>query len=153
MSSPHINAFYRIWFTWVDPLSLVLSVAACFLTPAAALEMLVPPSKMPYVPEQAAVIYQIGLLYSFLGIMFAVLLRASPDIKVWRIVEGATLFVDLALIVLSFVSLEQQNRLAFEEWRNPEVFNLFFTVLVALIRAAYLVGVGGSDEKVIKLKE
>ncbi|KAF1831753.1 hypothetical protein BDW02DRAFT_571727 [Decorospora gaudefroyi] len=142
MPHPDINPFYRIWFTWIDPLCLLCSVSTCFLNPAAALEMLTPPHILPFRPEHAALIYQCGILYGFMGIILGVLLRASPDIKVWRVVEAATLTVDVALVVAQLVELGQQGRLALGEWRGIDVFNLVFTVWVAGVRGAFLGGVG-----------
>lgn len=150
MPQPHVHPFYRIWFTWIDPIVLALSVSTAFLDPATALDMLVPASKLPYVPEQAAVIHQIGLLYAFMGILFAVLLRISSDRNVWRVLQAATLFVDVFLIVLSFVSLEQQERLKFEKWRGIDGFNLLFTVWVAVLRIAFLAEVGGDGTKLAR---
>jgi hypothetical protein len=146
MVQPHIHPFYRLWFTWIDPLTLILTSTTCFLDPAAALELTVPAEVSAFVPTQAVLLHQTGILYLFVGTMFAVLLRASPDPKVWKIVEAATLGVDVALIATVFVSLETQGRLGLERWRGMDFVNLGFTVWVAGIRVAYLAGVGSGRQ-------
>jgi hypothetical protein len=118
MVQPHIHPFYRLWFTWIDPLTLILTSTTCFLEPAAALELTVPAEVSAFVSAQAALLHQTGILYLFMGTMFAVLLRASPDPKVWKIVQAATLNVDVALIATMFVSLEKQGRPGLERWRG-----------------------------------
>jgi hypothetical protein len=150
MPQPHINAFYRIWFTWFDPIVILLTCVSCVFTPGAALEMLVPADVSPVVPEQIALLYQTAPLFGFMGIMFAVLLRASSDPKVWRIVQGATLMVDISLIAVMLVALDTQGRLATEQWRGIEWFNMAFTAAIAIGRVAYLMGVGGREGGKVK---
>lgn len=145
MPQPHVNAFYRIWFTWIDPIVLLTSVLACIFTPRDAVEMLVPASVSPYDPILDVFVHQAAVLYAFMGIMFAVLLRVSSDPKVWRIVQGATLLVDLSLIVMTFTTLKQQGRSNTDDWRTIDWFNLLFTVWVAVIRVGFLANVGGSN--------
>jgi disulfide bond formation protein DsbB len=142
MPEPHVNTFYRIWFTWVDPIVLLATVFACISTPQDAVEMLIPASVSPYDPNLAVFVHQAAALYAFMGIMFAVLLRASPDPKVWRIVQGATLFVDLSLIVMTLACLKQQGRSNLEDWRGIDFFNLLFTIWVAVIRVGFLACIG-----------
>lgn len=148
---PHINTFYLLWFTYFDPLVLALTVVSCLLSPSASLEMLVPSSISPYDPMQAPLMWHIAPLFGFMGIMFGVLLRASQDPKVWRIVQAATLAVDISLIAIMLGALEMQGRIwVWGEWRSIERFNLGFTVVIALGRIAFLMGVG---EKRVGKKE
>jgi hypothetical protein len=146
MAQLQVHPFYRLWFTWIDPLTLLLTSTTCFLDPAAALELIVPAEVSAFVPAQATLLHQTGILYLFVGTMFAVLLRASTDLKVWRIMQAATLGVDVALIATMFVSLETQRRLELGKWRGMDFVNLGFTVWVASIRTAYLTGVGGGRQ-------
>ncbi|KAH7412037.1 hypothetical protein DE146DRAFT_751179 [Phaeosphaeria sp. MPI-PUGE-AT-0046c] len=149
MAQPHINAFYRIWFTWLDPVTLLLTMVSSVLNPAGFLEMLADPKVAPYVAVQhGPLIWQCAPLYGFMGLVFAFLLRASPDPKVWRIVQAATLMVDVGLVVIMVVALDMQGRLAVGEWRPIERVNIVFTVLVGIGRIAFLLGVGETKGKV-----
>jgi hypothetical protein len=139
----HINTFYLLWFTWFDPIVLFFTVLSCVFDPAGSFDMLVPSSVSPYEPLQAPLMYQIASFVGFMGIIFAVLLRASPDPTVWRIVQGATLAVDLSLIAVMAKALEMQGKLGkWGEWRGMEKFNMLFTVAIALGRMAFLMRVG-----------
>ena len=64
------------------------------------------------------------------SMMVVVVLHASPDPKVWEIVQTATLAVDVALLATMIVSLRQQKRLEWSKWRGVEVKNLMFLGLV-----------------------
>ena len=74
--------------------------------------------------------------------MVVVVLHASPDPKVWEIVQTATLAVDVALLATMIVSLRQQKRLDWSKWRGVEVKNLMFLGLMSGIRTMFLVGMG-----------
>jgi hypothetical protein len=111
LKPPHIHPFYTFWFTRMDPLTLRLTSATCFLNPAAALEIVVPADVSPFVPPYAAILQQIGILYIFKGTMHAILRRASSDLKVGKIVQAVTIGVHVALIATIFVSLETHGRL------------------------------------------
>lgn len=143
MASPHVNNFYRIWFTWVDPLITGSTTLLSVLTPEAILDAFIPSSIWPLESHQIFLVHQLAILYGFMGIIFGVLLRASPDPKVWRIVQGATLAVDISILVSTYDALRRQGRLEMETWRPGDWFNVLFTLWVALIRVAYLAGIGG----------
>jgi hypothetical protein len=153
MSTPHIHPFYRIWFTIVDPVVLVFTVLACIFVPSTILETSVPASFASYDPlSHGPLLYQSAALYAFMAIIFGGLLRASNDLKVWRIVQFATLVVDCGLLVTMWTMLKQQERLDLGDWRSGDWFNAGFTVWVALIRVAFLggLGVGAKLEKKAK---
>ncbi|KAK7179015.1 hypothetical protein DPSP01_013157 [Paraphaeosphaeria sporulosa] len=143
MSTAHIHPFYRIWFTIVDPTTLVFTILACILSPSTMLATSVPTSFASYDPlSHGPLLYQSAALYAFMAIIFGALLRVSSDLNVWKIVQFATLVVDCALLVTLWSMLKQQNRLELAEWRGEDWFNAGFTIWVALIRFAFLGGLG-----------
>lgn len=147
MAVPHVNNFYRVWFTWFDPTVLFLTVLGCIFAPATVLETAVPAHISPFQPLQACLMHQAAVLYAFMGIMYAVLLRASPDPKVWRIVQAATLMVDIGLIAAQQGALWQQDRLDPAKWTSGDWGNMGFTLLVAVGRVAFLMGIGGGAQE------
>ncbi|KAH6639053.1 hypothetical protein C7974DRAFT_373337 [Boeremia exigua] len=148
MPQPHVHSFYRIWFTIVDPTVLFFTVLTCIFSPATLLETVVPRSIDPYNPlSHGPLLHQTAALYGFSGIIYGVLLRVSPDPKVWRVVQAATLGVDIALLVTLYELLRLQGRTDVSTWHGGEWFNLLFTVWVALIRAGFLLGVGGDRKE------
>jgi hypothetical protein len=78
--------------------------------------------------------------------MFAVLLRASSEQKVWRIVQGATLGVDFALLATLYALLAQQGRLDIKLWSGMDWLYAVFPTSVTLIRIAYFLEIGGEPE-------
>jgi hypothetical protein len=143
MSTPHIHPFYRIWFTIVDPAVLVLTILACILVPSTILETTVPASFASYDPlSHGPLLHQSAALYAFMAIIFGVLLRASNDLKIWRIVQFATLVVDVGLLITLWAMLKQQKRLDFDALVSGDWLNAGFTVWVAAIRVAFLGGLG-----------
>ncbi|KAF1845008.1 uncharacterized protein K460DRAFT_365923 [Cucurbitaria berberidis CBS 394.84] len=145
MTKPHVHTFYRAWFTWVDPIVLFFTILACIFTPADVLNTVVPADLAPLQRFHECLFHQSAALYAFMAIMFAVLLRASPDPKVWRVVQAATLLVDVALLATMYGALKQQGRLETTKWRGGDYFNFLFTVWVAVVRIAFLMGIGGAD--------
>ncbi|KAF5698139.1 hypothetical protein FGLOB1_12277 [Fusarium globosum] len=112
--------FYRIWFTWVDPLTVLPTVYALIFTPEFILDGLIPLSMSAYNPDQAFLFHQLAALFAFVAIMLAVLLRVSSDIKVWRVVIGGVLLIDIAILMSVFVSMKQQGRseLSMFRWQD-----------------------------------
>lgn len=86
------------------------------------------------------------MLWGFTGVIYGVLLRASPDLKVWRIVQAATLGVDISLLAIFYDMLRLQGRLDLRAWHSGDCLNIGFTVLVGLF-SVDLMGVGGDREK------
>ncbi|KAG7407012.1 hypothetical protein Forpe1208_v013348 [Fusarium oxysporum f. sp. rapae] len=142
MSELNVNNFYRIWFTWVDPLTVLPTVYALIFTPEFILDGLIPLSMSAYNPDQAFLFHQLAALFAFVAIMLAVLLRISSDIKVWRVVIGGVLLIDIAILLSVFVSMKQQGRSELSMFRWQDWGNYLFTGWVAVVRALFLAGVG-----------
>lgn len=144
MPQPHVHSLYRIWFTIVDPAVLFFTVLACIFSPATILETVVPPSIEVFNPKtHGPLLHQAAALYGFCGIIFGLLLRQSSDPKVWRIVQAATLGVDVSLLATLYNLLRLQGRTDLSAWGGGDWFNMLFTVWVALVRVAFLMGIGG----------
>ncbi|KAM0433402.1 hypothetical protein ACHAPT_004280 [Fusarium lateritium] len=98
MAQQNIHNFYRVWFTCVDPLTLIPTVYALIYTPEFMLEGLIPPSMAVYNPDEGFFYHQLSALYAFVGIMLGGVLRVTPDIKVWRVIIAGVLLVDLSIL-------------------------------------------------------
>lgn len=146
MPQPYVHPFYRIWFTTIDPIVCLLTAITCLFSPATILETAIPPSIEPYSPlSHGPLLHQTGALFWFLAVIYAVLLRASDDPKVWRIVQSATLGVDLGILATLWNALRMQGRSGVGQWEGGDWMNIGFTCLVAVIRGAFLAGVGGGE--------
>ena len=140
MAQSKIHSFYRTWFTVVDPLSLIPTVSGILFTPEFMMDALLPGATPN--PDHAFLLHQLAAMYAFMAIVLAGVLRATSDIKVWRVVIAGVLLVDISILVSMYVSLEHQGRLGLENWRWQDWGNLLFTGGVALIRSFFLLGVG-----------
>jgi hypothetical protein len=153
MPQPYVHPFYRIWFTTVDPIVLFLTVLTCIFSPATILETVVPREVEPFNPvSHGGLLHQAAALYGFCGIIYGALLRVSPDPKVWRIVQAATLGVDISLLATLYNLLRLQGRTDMSTWYGGDWFNMLFTVWVALIRVGFLLGIGGESDKTQKVR-
>lgn len=151
MPQPHVHSFYRIWFTTVDPIVLFLTVLICIFSPATILKTVVPPSIERYNPlTHGPLLHQAAALYGFCGIIYGVLLRVSTDPNVWRVVQAATLGVDISLLATLYNLLRLQGRTDISTWHGGDWFNMLFTVWVGLIRIGFLTGVGGVGNRARK---
>jgi hypothetical protein len=145
MPQPYVHPFYRIWFTWIDPVTLVPTVLACIFSKKAFLEMLLPPPIPAIDALHSVLLHQTAALYGFMCITFAVLLRVSSDRKVWRTIQATVLAVDVSLFITGLVNLQEQGRLSLDKLVGFDFMGLGFTAVVALIRAGFLLGIGGGD--------
>lgn len=147
MACKNIHNFYRVWFTSVDPLLLAFLTYTLVFTPDVMMDSLIPTSMSVPNPDHAFLFHQLAALYGFLTLMLAVLLRSTSDLKVWNIVIGAVLMIDVALLTSLYVSLDHQGRLGLVHWRAQDWFNWIITGFVAVVRVIFLAGVGVSKNE------
>lgn len=140
MALPHIHVLYRFWFQWLDPLILLPTIYALLFTPQVMLDAFVPPPLSAYNPDQGFLLHQLAAMYAFVAIVLGGGLRVSNDIKVWRVIIGGVLVVDMVILASIYASLKQQGRLG--SLRSADWGNVLFTGLVTVIRILFLAGVG-----------
>ncbi|KAL0938317.1 uncharacterized protein CTRU02_204927 [Colletotrichum truncatum] len=145
MAQPNIHSFYRIWFTVIDPLVLVVSAVGCVVSPAALLDGFIPATMSKPDPDHGFLFQQIAALYLFMATIMIGVLRTSSDMKIWRTVQGGVLVVDIALLIIIYVSLDHQARLSPSKLRLQDYGNVLFTGWVAVVRGLFLAGVGVQD--------
>ncbi|KAH8673798.1 hypothetical protein BX600DRAFT_456211 [Xylariales sp. PMI_506] len=141
-----IHPIYRLWFTWVDPFVTFSTVFLTLTNPDLMMDAMIPAALSARNPDHDFLLHQLAALYAFLGIIITVLLRYTADVGAWKIVQGAILVVDLAILVSLYVSLGQQGRLDPAVWRSSDWANWAITGVVALLRALFLAGVGLKSE-------
>jgi len=142
-TNPAIPGFYRIFFTWVDPVIALFGAYMSIATPAAMLNAYIPAALSAYDPQQAMIFQQLG--GSLLGTAFtsAVLLRyAAGDVGVWRLVQASILIVDAVLGYSIWDGLRSQGRLSLAGMRFEDWGDVVLTGGVALVRTLFLLRVG-----------
>lgn len=143
MALPYIHIFYKVWFQWVDPLILLPTIYALIFTPQVMLDAFIPPPLSAYNPNQGFLLHQLAAMYAFVAIVLGGGLRVSDDIKVWKVIIGGVLVIDIAMLASIYASLDQQGRLG--ALRSADWGNILFTGLVTVIRILFLAGVGVGD--------
>jgi hypothetical protein len=150
MSRPNVHAFYRLWFTIIDPMTLAPTALGLLLTPSIFIQGLVPASIAPYNPDHGFLFHHLAALYGFLALTLGGVLRASRELHIWRIIIFGVWCIDIAVLASQMYSLEQQGRSALSQWRWQEWGNLVYTGGVMLIRTAFLLGYGVYDQATTK---
>ncbi|KAH8171265.1 hypothetical protein LIA77_08032 [Sarocladium implicatum] len=145
MAPPSVHSFYRIWFTWVDPAAIVPTVYFLLVDPTPYMNALIPSSMSVANPDHAFLFHALAALYAFLAVQLIVTLRITDDIKVWSVFQAGILMVDFALIASQYVCIKQQGRLHMEGLRHEDWGAFIFTALVAVIRIAFLTGIGAKS--------
>ncbi|KAI4928643.1 hypothetical protein J4E85_005261 [Alternaria conjuncta] len=109
-TAPSIPAFYRIFFTYLDPIICAWGATMDFFMPTVVLSSHIP-SPTPDIGHAMILKQRGGGMLNF-GIMSAVLLRYTNDMNVWRIVQLSCFVVDLAYYWAVWEVLAKQGRLS-----------------------------------------
>ena len=142
MTSP-IPSFYRTWFTILDPILSVTGVVANLFFPNAYLDSLTTSATNPPTIETTALLDSLAGFYGALVFLQLGLLRPRPrDLGIWRTLQAATLVVDVFILEAFARALHAQGRLGLVHWRAEEWMNIGLTAFVAVLRTAFLLGLG-----------
>ena len=140
MASP-IHAFYRVFFTTIDPIIALMGVLTPLLAPEAYLQSFSP---SPALPPTIETTLSLDILASCFGgtmILQLWLLRARPrDLVVWRAVEAFILVTDIGILGGYARALSVQGRVLPMYWRQEEWSQIGIVSMVGLIRMCFLLG-------------
>lgn len=139
-----IPAFYRLFFTWADPLLCLWAAYMDFFTPTVVLSSHIP-SPDPDVGH-VMILGQRGGHFLCFFMLSGILLRYTTDIKIWHIVELGLLVTDFAYFWAVYGALGEQGRLWPEEWRPEDWGSVVVTGAVGLVRLTFLARVGFWEE-------
>lgn len=147
MASP-VPSFYRIWFTIVDPVLSLVGICGNIFTPTTVLKSYSPSFVSPPASETILLLDTKTAFVAGLGFLQIVLLRAKPaDITVWRTVQASTLLANLGMLSAFARALSLQGRTDLRVWRSEEWTNYAVTAGLAVIRSAFLLGIGMGGRK------
>ena len=142
-------AFYRIFFTTVDPLIAALGTYIAFATPQVLLESQV--AGVTLDPVYAPFFQQLGGYLLDVAFLSTVLLRATSERKVWKILQASILLVDVTLLISIYGSLSFQDRLSPTGWRWEDWVSVAITGGVAALRSSFLLELGlGTTVRAVK---
>ncbi|KAF1816566.1 hypothetical protein P152DRAFT_388585 [Eremomyces bilateralis CBS 781.70] len=136
---------YRIAFNWIEPFVATSGALQAYFAPH-SLQQIETPS-IPYHPRLQPLFTQRTGLWLLLAFNDAVTLRATRDVRIWRLVLAAGLFSD---IFYTLSILEERGAARF--W-NPAAWDvndwtcLALTIPAMVVKLACVAGVGLKTSK------
>lgn len=151
MALPNIHVIYRFWFLWLEPALCIVTAIAFVFMPKEMLDALVPPPLPFYLIlewRERYLTYKLAIFYAFQAIITGGVLRISKELRVWRAVVMAVLFVDIAMLASDFANLDQEpGRLSVRDMHSTGWSIHPYSVLVTAVKVSFLAGVGVQDVK------
>ena len=153
MSQPKSSArviplFYRVFFTWLDPIICLWGAYLDFFAPRTVLSSHIL-DDTPDIGHIMILKQRGGNMLNF-GFISAFLLRYTSDPKIWHIVEIGLLITDFAYFPAVFGALNAQHRVLPETWRAEDWGSLVVTGVATLVRLAFCARVGFSEDPEIE---
>ncbi|KAL2829120.1 hypothetical protein BJY01DRAFT_228010 [Aspergillus pseudoustus] len=148
--SSQIPSFYRFFFTWFEPLTSLYGAYLVLAEPDNYLNSFIAPAAWSATRDIAhnTLLRQMGASFVYVSLSQAVLLRYTSDPNVWKILNGSLLGWDAILLYGLWAGLSSQGRLSLGALRAEDWTAIVPTVIITLLRAAVVAGVGFSNKKV-----
>ena len=145
---------YQLFFLYIEPFATLVGAYYAFLMPEAYLQLL-QSSKlagMLAMPTATLVaLRSLGNMYMAFALSEALVLRASNDMKVWRIFLLVLLIADFGHLY-SCLPLGVEIYWDVTKWNAIDYGNIGFVYAGATIRACFLAGVGMGGPKRVKAR-
>lgn len=146
-----IALIYRIWFLWFEPPAALGGMYLCIFQPNRILSGMMPvpaylaassgSSGVPITPLLRMMLLNIGALYGLFAIIEGIVLRLTKEKSVWVAVLAAMLVSDLGHIYAAY-EIAPERIVEFMSWSFDEWVNYGTLVFGALLRAAFVLGIG-----------
>ena len=155
--SSAIPLLYRLFFLYIEPVATAVGAYYAALDQKAYMHLTLPSVAGSVIgttvsTRESIVLYQLANLYFVFALNEALVLRATNDLKVWKVFLLGLLIADFGhLFSVHEVGLEVYWR--FWEWNSRMWGNLGFVYVGATMRACFLSGIGfggGQKRKGIK---
>jgi hypothetical protein len=150
-----IPLFYRVFFLYIDPLICLFGIYFFFFDHHTYIQNGIPSAISSQItsttilsPLTKHLIMALGSYSVFVFAMQILLLHQFKDapqglnVKIWRIVQFGILLIDLGLLY-GVYSADPMGALDFSGWGGGDLGNNGILVMVAVVRSAFLVGLGG----------
>ncbi|VUC31992.1 unnamed protein product [Clonostachys rosea] len=144
---------YSIFFLFVEPISALVGAFYCHFRQTRYLELLnftSAPQAGESVPLSTSVaMSQLANMYLFFALNEAFVLRASPDIRIWRAVLLVLLIADIGHLY-SMKDLGFQIYYNVGNWNAADWGNVPWVYMGAVLRLCFLGGIGLGKGKTLK---
>lgn len=143
-----IAPFYRTFFTSIDPMIAFVGILVPLFVPDIYLKSFSPTATIPPAIETRVCLDLLASWFTACFILQVFLLRARPnDLTVWRFLQAGILITDVVMLAAYGRALDAQRRMHWTAWRWEEWGNIAVTGVVAVIRTAFLLGIGAQHGK------
>lgn len=134
---------YRLFFLWIEPIATAVGAYYAALDQTAYMHLTLPSSTLiPVTPRESTVLYQLANLYFVFALNEALVLRATSDVKVWRVFLFGLLLADLGHLASVQGLMGWGVYWRVWEWNSMYWGNLGFVYVGAAMRSCFLMGVG-----------
>jgi hypothetical protein len=142
---------YRLIFLYVEPVSIFTGAVYAHLLQATYLDLTHAASAPgPLVPISTRIVLsQLANLYLGLGLLEAFVLRATSDLKVWRVFLAILLLADVGHLY-SVAPVGAAIYWEYWRWNAIDWGNLGFVYFLAVTRTLFLLGVGSQSSVKVK---
>ncbi len=148
-----IPLFYRILFTWIDPLAALWTSWALLTDPDLITNTYIPRALSVRDPRHDFFPQQLGGAFFYIAASQAALLRYYPnDAGAWRLLNAGLLGFDAAVVYSLWCAMSAQGRLDPAGWRVEDYTTVVMTGIFAVSRAAIVAGVGLQQRAVGEVK-
>ncbi|KAF2735271.1 hypothetical protein EJ04DRAFT_563450 [Polyplosphaeria fusca] len=144
-STQPIPAFYRVFFTTIDPMIALGGGAYLnFFDPAVTITSVFPASHpwSDMTPSHTMLFHQLGGAFMQMAFLMIFLLRYTADVGVWKLFEAAILITDFTLFYSNYAGLVAQERWQMDKIRWEEWSTFAITAFITVVRVLFLAGVG-----------
>jgi hypothetical protein len=152
--STAIPLLYRLFFLYIEPIATAVGAYYASLDQQSYMHLTLPSTQaIPVSPRESIVLYQLANLYFVFALNEALVLRATSDVRVWKVFLFGLLLADFGhLASCAGVGLEVYYR--FWTWNSMYWGNLGFVYVGAATRSCFLMGVGfaGPRKAAVKSK-
>lgn len=146
MSTP-IPTFYRIFFTWVDPLMCIGGALGTLFAPTSILESYTPRITSPPALETSVLLDSTIGWFAGMAFLQAYLLRARPaDLVLWRALQVAMIAVDVAMLG-GLAKALGAGGFDTAGWRGGDWGNMVGYPALIAVRLAFLAGGVGTGRR------
>lgn len=150
MPAASVPTFYRLAFTYFDPLVAFWASYMSFTDPDTIIAFFAPNTTRD--PNLDMFFQQTGGYTLALCFLQTVLLRATADVRIWKILQCATLIIDVAMLYSLCWGLNNQGRLGLGSWKGEDWGCVLVTLVPTVYRAAFVAELGFRRGKGVAVK-
>jgi hypothetical protein len=148
-SQASVSVIYRVFLLYIEPVSTIVGAYYAHVLPRTYLELThsgsAPDATQPLPTATTVVLTQLANLYLLFALNEGLVLRATNDLRVWRVLLFGLLLADFGHLY-SVHPLGPDVYFRFWTWNVMDWGNVGFVYLGAAIRIAFLSGVGIGSE-------